>query len=36
MKAAEKGRNEIAELLVRSNADLNVIDKVRINTIYIV
>ena len=36
MFAARDGRTEIAELLVRSNAYLNVIDNVRINTIYIV
>ena len=30
--AAIKGRTEIAELLVRSNADLNCEDKVRVNT----
>ena len=30
------GRTEIADLLVRSNADVNVKNKVRINTMYIV
>ena len=36
MWAAYNGRTEIADLLVRSNADVNVKDNVRINTIYIV
>ncbi len=36
MGAAEVGHTEIADLLVRSNADVNVKDNVRINTIYIV
>ena len=36
MMAARNGRTEIADLLVRSNADVNVKDDVRINTIYIV
>ena len=35
MHAAEKGHAEIAELLVKNNADVNVINKVRINTKYI-
>ena len=35
MYAAIGGRTEIADLLVRSNADVNVKDNVRINTIYI-
>ena len=36
MLAAMYGRIEIADLLVRSNADVNVKTNVRINTIYIV
>ena len=36
MCAAMNGRTEIAELLVRSNADVNVKGNVRTNTIYIV
>ena len=36
MMEASKGHTEIADLLVRSNADVNVKDNVRINTIYIV
>ena len=36
MGAAADGRTEIADLLVRSNADVNVKNNVRINTIYIV
>ena len=36
MYAALKGHTEIADLLVRSNADVNVKENVRINTIYIV
>ena len=36
MYAAKGGYIEIADLLVRSNADVNVKDKVRIDTIYIV
>ena len=36
MYAAYHGRTEIADLLVRSNADVNAKDNVRINTIYIV
>ena len=36
MIAARDGRTEIADLLVRSNADVNVKDNVRIDTIYIV
>ena len=36
MLAAEEGHTEIADLLVRSNADVNVKGAVRINTIYIV
>ena len=36
MWAAREGHTEIADLLVRSNADVNVKDRVRINTIYIV
>ena len=36
MWAAKGGHTEIADLLARSNADVNVTDKVRINTIYIV
>ena len=36
MKAARYGYTEIADLLVRSNADVNVKDNVRINTIYII
>ena len=35
MWAAGKGHIEIADLLVRSNADVNVKDNVRTNTIYI-
>ena len=34
MYAAGKGHTEIADLLVRSNADVNVKDNVRTNTIY--
>ena len=34
MYAAGKGHTETADLLVRSNADVNVKDNVRINTIY--
>ena len=36
MIAADRGRTEIADLLVRSNADVNVKDNVRANTIYFV
>ena len=36
MWAAWKGHIEIADLLVKNNADVNVKDKVRTNTIYIV
>ena len=36
MKAAYNGHIEIADLLVRSNADVHVKEKVRIDTIYIV
>ena len=36
MKAAWKGHTEIADLLVRSNANVNVKNNVRKNTIYIV
>ena len=36
MRAAYDGHIEIADLLVRSNADVNVKDNVRTNTIYIV
>ena len=35
MFAAGNGRTEIAELLVKNNADVKVKDKVRINTKYI-
>ena len=36
MCALVNGRTEIADLLVRSNADVNGKNNVRINTIYIV
>ena len=36
MLAAINGHTEIADLLVRSNADVNVKSNVRTNTIYIV
>ena len=36
MYAAARGHIDIADLLVKSNADVNVKDNVRINTIYIV
>ena len=35
MMAAVNGHTEIAELLVKNNADVNVKSKVRINTKYI-